>query len=262
MSESSPKPTSPVSKSSLLRDIFSQANITTGLAVFAVVLAAAPYVAPPVRSWMVREGLMGKPEMLQDASNKLNEQIQAKANQAMAEGIKTHLTSLFNDPSDPVLGNPKAPIKIVEFLDYNCGFCRAATPVLKDYLAQNPDVAIIVKEYPVINQNSRPMAAYALAAAQQGKYADMHYALMTEKIDSSESMTALLTKLGLDPAKTAAIAQSKPIQDQIDKVMNLGADIAVSATPTFVIGDKPIDGAKMDEIKAAVDAQRAALKKS
>ena len=156
----------PEAKPALLREIFTQANIAVGLAVFAVVLAAAPYVVPPVRTWMVREAMLSRPDMLQDASDKLRAQMQAKADQTLTDGVRTHHDSLFNDASDPVLGDPKAPIKIVEFLDYNCAFCRAATPVLKDYLAQNPDVAIIVKEYPVINQDSPLLAAYALAAAQ------------------------------------------------------------------------------------------------
>jgi protein-disulfide isomerase len=244
------------SSKSLLRDVFSQANIATGVAVFALVLAAAPYIVPNVRNWMVREALMSQPGMLQDASDRLNQQMQAKAEQALSEGVKTHHDSLFNDVSDPVLGNPKAPIKVVEFLDYNCAFCRAATPVLKDYLTQNPDVAIIVKEYPVINQNSPTLAAYALAAAQQGKYAQMHYALMTSKIDSLDAMNALLTKLGLDPQTTRDIATSQAVQDHIKKVMNLGADLNITGTPTFVIGDKAINGAKMDDLKAAVEAQR------
>jgi len=255
LSDSAPKP-------SLLRDIFSQANITTGLAVFAVVLAAAPYVSAPVRAWMVRDGLLTRPATIQDVSDAYNAQVEAKLEQALADGAKSHHASLFDDASDPVLGDPKAPVRIVEFLDYNCGYCRQISPMLKDYLAQNPDVAIIVKEYPVISQNSRPLAAFALAAAQQGKYAEMHYALMTSKIDSTDGLNALLLKLGLDPVKTAEIAQSQAVQDHIAKVLNLGADIAVRATPTFIVGDKAIDGVKMDEIKAAVAAQRAALKKS
>lgn len=250
----------PEFKPSPLRDIFSQANIAVGLAVFAVVLAAAPYVAPPVRTWMVREALLSRPDMLQDASDKLNAQMQAKAEQALADGVKSHHDSLFNDASDPVLGDPQAPVKIVEFLDYNCTFCRAATPVLKDYLAQNPDVAIIVKEYPVINQNSPLLAAYALAAAQQGKYAPMHYALMTNKAEDVPALDALAAKVGVDIDKAHAFLKSDAARDHINKVMNLGADLNITGTPTFVVGDQAINGAKIDNLKAAVEAQRKALK--
>ena len=72
----------PEAKPALLREIFTQANIAVGLAVFAVVLAAAPYVVPPVRTWMVREAMLSRPDMLQDASDKLRAQMQAKADQA------------------------------------------------------------------------------------------------------------------------------------------------------------------------------------
>ncbi|MGA9659453.1 MAG: DsbA family protein [Asticcacaulis sp.] len=247
-----PKPAAP------WKNVLSQANITTALAVFAVVLAGAPYVVPQVQSFVAEKGLMNRPDILESASLKLSDQKQLAATKALQAGVKSHHDSLFNDKADPILGDPKAPIKIVEFLDYNCGYCRASTPVLKAFLAKNPDVAVIVKEYPVINQNSRPLAAFALGAAQTGHYADLHYALMTETISSEAEMTDLLTKTGLDPETVKAHAASDEVQAQIDKVLQLGSDIGVTGTPTFIIGDKVIDGAKMDELKAAVVAQRSA----
>ena len=241
---------------SVWKDLFSQANITTGLAIFAVVLAGAPYVVPQVQSFVVQKGLMSRPAMLYEASAKLTAQNEADKAKTMAAAIKSKHDSLFNDKADPTLGNPNARIKIVEFLDYNCGYCRAATPVLKDFLAKNQDVAIIVKEYPVINQNSRPLAAFALGAAQTGKYEAVHYALMTEQVGSEAEMTALLGKLGLDPAAVRANAASAEVKAHIDKVVQLGADLGITGTPTFVIGDTVIDGAKLDELKKAVIAAR------
>jgi protein-disulfide isomerase len=246
----------PAKPKSLWTDILSQANITTGLAVFAVVLAGAPYVVPPVQSFMVEKGLLNRPVMLQTAINKLNAQNDADKARAMSVAIRSKHDSLFNDKSDPVLGNPNAPIKIVEFLDYNCGYCRAATPVLKDFLAKNPDVAIIVKEYPVINQNSRPLAAFALGAAQAGQYEAVHYALMNEHVGSEDEMTGLLNALGLDPVAVRANAASAEVKAHIDKVLQLGADLGVTGTPTFIIGDQSIDGAKIEDLEKAVKAAR------
>ena len=238
------------------RDLFSQANITTALAVFAVVLAGAPYVAPQIQSFIVEKGMLNRPAMLQTAITKLNAQNDADKAKAMAAAVKSKHDSLFNDKSDPILGNPNAKIKIVEFLDYNCGYCRAATPVLKDFLAKNPDVAIIVKEYPVINQNSRPLAAFALGAAKAGQYEAVHYALMTEQVGSEAEMTALLGRLGLDPAAVRASAASADVKAHINRVMQLGADLGITGTPTFIIGDTAIDGAKLDELEKAVAAAR------
>ncbi|MFT4075584.1 MAG: DsbA family protein [Asticcacaulis sp.] len=246
----------PAPPSNPWKDIFSQTNLTTALAVFAVVLAGAPYVVPPVQSFLVEKGLLNRPAMLQTAITKLNAQNDAEKAKEMAAAIKGKHDSLFNDKSDPILGNPNAPIKIVEFLDYNCGYCRAATPVLKDFLAKNPDVAIIVKEYPVINQNSRPLAAFALGAAQAGKYEAVHYALMTEHIGSEAEMTALLNSMGLDAAAVRSTAASAEVKAHIDRVLQLGADLGVSGTPTFIIGDQSIDGAKLEDLEKAVQAAR------
>jgi protein-disulfide isomerase len=243
-------------KPDLWKELFSQANITTALAVFAVVLAGAPYVVPQVQGFVVQKGLMSRPAMLYEASAKLNAQNEADKAKTMATAIRSKHDSLFNDKSDPVLGNPNAKIRIVEFLDYNCGYCRAATPVLKDFLAKNPDVAIVVKEYPVINQNSRPLAAFALGAAQAGKYEAVHYALMTEQVGSEAEMTALLSRLGLDPAAVRTNAASAEVKAHIDRVMQLGADLGITGTPTFIIGDTAIDGAKLEELEKAVIAAR------
>jgi protein-disulfide isomerase len=247
-------------RTNLWKELFSQANITTGLAVFAVVLASAPYVVPQVQSFVVEHGMMNRPAMLETASNKLSAQREEERSQALKAGIKSHHDSLFNDKTDPVLGNPNAPIKIVEFLDYYCGYCRASTPALKDFLAENPDVAIIVKEYPVIGQNSRPLAARALAASRLGHYEAVHYAFMTETIKSEGDLDAALIKSGVDPKQILALASSPDIQAHIDRVIALGADIGATGTPTFVIGDQAIDGAKIDALKAAVVAARAANK--
>nr|WP_245344464.1 DsbA family protein [Asticcacaulis solisilvae] len=198
--------------------------------------------------------------MLKDASLELQRQQLAEASAKTLEGVKTHQASLYKDASDPVLGNPNAPIKVVEFLDYNCGYCRAAAPRLKTFLEENKDVAIIVKEYPVINQNSRPLAAFALGAAKTGQYEAMHYALMEGKVTSEADMMALMTRAGLDIKAVSEAASSKEVHDHIDRVITLGSDLNITGTPMFIVGTRIIDGAKMDDLKAAVEAERQRLK--
>lgn len=241
-----------------LADIFSQANITTGLAVLAVVLAGAPYVMPKVASYQVEKGLLEHPTMMQDAQVRIQQQKEAAEMVTLTQGVRSHLQSLFHDPADPILGDAKAPIKIVEFLDYYCAHCRAVSPGLKTFLAENPDVAVIVKEYPVITQNSPVLAAYALAASRQGKYAEMHYALMNSDIHGQADLDAIVTGLGLDLARTKALAGSPEITDQVDRSYRLGGDIGVNGTPTFVVGSTPVIGDRLDALKAAVSKMRTA----
>lgn len=256
----SPAP-APQKPASPLAGVFTQANVTLGLSVLAVILAAAPYVVPQLQAYQVRNGLMTQPKILQEASQKFRDQQMAETAKALQEGVRTRQASLFGDKADPVLGNPNAPIKVVEFLDYNCGYCRAATPELKTFLEQNPDVQIIVKEYPVISQNSRALAAYALASARFGKYEEMHYALMEAQIRSDDDMNRVLQKVGLDPDKLHAVAVSDDVGNHINRVLTLGGDIGIGGTPNFVIGTTVIDGAKIDDLKAAVAAERMRLKK-
>jgi len=258
-----PTTDAPAPNAALTREkLFTQANITTGLAVLAVILAGAPYVVPQLQAYQVQSGLMARPVIVEKAKQKLEAQRAEEATKATTIAIKAKVDSLFADKADPVLGNPNGAIHMVEFLDYNCGYCRASTPVLKQFLADNPDVKLIVKEYPVISPNSRPLASYALAAAQMGKYENVHYALMTEQVKSEADMSKLLSAAGLDAHEVKEKAKSKEIQDHIDRVMMLGADLAVDGTPTFVVNGKAISGANFAGLKSAVAAERAKLKKS
>ncbi|ESQ89802.1 hypothetical protein ABAC460_10900 [Asticcacaulis sp. AC460] len=245
------------SKAEGWRDI--QAHITTGLAVFAVILAGAPYVVPQVSAWQTQKGLLEKPAMLRDASEKLqrqaNEAMDAKTREILKARAESLKTTLYGNKMDPILGNPAAAIKIVEFLDYKCGACRAGSPHLKAFLDANPDVAIIVKEYPIISKNSH-LAAYALAAAEAGQYEAVHYAFMTEQVDSDEDVAPILKAAGLDPAAIKARKESEDIQNYVVQTVMLGQDLEVNATPTFIVDGEPISGTDIPGLEAAVQKLR------
>lgn len=243
-----------------------QANITTALAVLAVVLAAAPYVLPPVQAWQVRGGLMAKPGVLVDASKALQKQRVADAAKAATLAIRAHRESIFNDKGDPTIGN--GPIKVVEFLDYQCAYCRAAMPAVKDFLAENPDVQLVVKEYPVVHpENSMPLAAIAIQAARAGRYADVHYGFLAHDFHPeipgaaiAGDVDAITGKAGLNPKALRDGMNDPAIRDQINRTVKLGNDLGIEGTPTFIVGDQMIGGADITALQNAVAAQRA-LKK-
>ncbi|WP_443747709.1 DsbA family protein [Asticcacaulis solisilvae] len=249
----------PAQKPEKSAPLFSQANITTGLAVLAVILAAAPYVVPQVQTQLVRNGLMAKPAVLEDAMQKLSADREAEANQSTQAAIAAHHDSIFNDKGDPTLGT--GPIKVVEFLDYNCAYCRRGEPVIKAFLAENPDVTLVVKEYPVVHPpESIVLAKYALAAYQNGKYADIHDVLLTDDQNLSD-LKAISARAGLDLAKVSADAGSPATAEQIKKTVTLGTNLGISGTPTFIVGDTVVAGADPEKLRAAVDAERKRLKK-
>ncbi len=242
---------------------FSQANITTGLAVFAVILAAAPYVVPQLQAFQVQKGLMSKPAMLEAAVNKLNDQKRAEEQMATAEQVKkaearlkSRPSSWAYDPNDPVIGNPKAPIRVVEFLDYNCGVCRSIAPSLRSYLAENPDVSITVKEFPVITPISPLLSAYALAANETGNYEKVHDAFMKARFEDEADVLAVLTDLGLDAKALQKRAHADDILARINASTSLGHDLDLQGTPAFIINGTLIPSANLNALKASVAAAR------
>lgn len=255
------EPETPPKSDGLLTEVFSQANITTALAVLAVVLAAAPYVAPQVRAWQVQQGLMSRPEMLLTASQALRANQTAKAAAAATQQINAHRNAIFNDPADPVIG--KGPIKVVEFLDYQCAYCRAATPAVHAFLAANPDVQLVVKEYPVVHpENSVALAALGIEAYKSGRYEAIHYGFLGHNFHPEApgniegDVDAIARKAGLDPATLKAGMKDPAIKDQINRTIALGDNLGIDGTPTFVVGDRMINGADITALQAAVAAQR------
>ncbi|HVZ30482.1 MAG TPA: DsbA family protein [Asticcacaulis sp.] len=260
----SENPAPELAKSSL----FTQANITTALAVLAVVLAGAPYMVPQLQSWQVEKGLMARPTVLVDASKALQKQQMAQSAKADRLAINAHRESIFNDKSDPVIG--KGPIKVVEFLDYQCAYCRAATPAVRDFLAENPDVQLVVKEYPIVHpDNSAALAALAIAASRAGKYEAVHYGFLGHDFHPeipnariAGDVDAITAKAGLDPAALKESMKDPAIQEQINRTINLGISLGINGTPTFIVGDQMVNGADITALQNAVQAQRAASKKA
>lgn len=239
--------------------LFSQANVTTGLAVLAVILAGAPYVVPQLQAHLVRNGLMEKPAVLEEAMQKLSTDREAEASRSTEAAIAAHHDSIFNDPADPTLGT--GPIKIVEFLDYNCAYCRRGEPVIKAFLAENPDVTLVVKEYPVVHPpESIVLAKYGLAAYQNGKYAAVHDVLLTDDQNLSDLKT-ITAKAGLDLARVSADASSQATAEHIKNTVTLGTNLGISGTPTFIVGNTVVAGADVEKLRAAVEAERQRLKK-
>lgn len=236
-----------------------QANITTGLAVAALILAAAPYVVPQIQAWEVRHALLNKPAILQDAFDALQAQKASLAAQSASEAIKAHRDRIFNDPADPVVGNPNGKIKVVEFLDYLCAYCRAASPQVKAFLAANPDVQLIVKEYPVVHPPaSVGLAHIGMAVAKSGHYEEIHYALLDTALTTDADIDVVLKQQGLDPNEVRTAAKADAIGEHIAKTIDLGRELNINGTPTFIVGDKEVDGADLAALQAAVVAQRKA----
>jgi protein-disulfide isomerase len=168
---------------------------------------------------------------------------------------------LEHDVRDGVVGDPNGKITLVEFFDYRCPYCKAAEPGLEKLLAANPDVRLVLKEFPILDVEdqshiSEDAARDALAAIPQGRYAQVHNALLAEHHLDEAAIHDVLSRNGVDLAKVQALSGGKPISDHLAENHALARDLGIDGTPAFVIGDAVISGARLDDIQAAITAAR------
>lgn len=167
----------------------------------------------------------------------------ATAQDRSAAEIAAIRDAVFNDPEAPVMGNPTAKTVLVEFSDYNCGFCRKTMPEVTALLKSDRRLKLVVHEIPVFGEGSREAATAALAAREQGKYPEFHRALMSMK-GKADKVSALRVarEIGLDVERLQRDMQSRRISAQIDRSLALADEIGLVGTPSFIAGDRAVFG--------------------
>ena len=202
---------------------------------------------------IIGEYLLENPEVIREALLELDKR-------ADREAIASLSDALFNDPRDVSIGPKDAKVTIVEFFDYNCGYCKLTSGWIKEAMEKHPkDVRVVFKELPVLEnrtKTSRNAARAALAAARQGKYADLHFALMEERGLSEERVLEIAKKQGLDITKLKADMKEQSIDDMIDNAFSVAKKIpSLSGTPFFVINDDFIPGGNVDKLDEMLKAK-------
>ncbi|MEP1229640.1 MAG: DsbA family protein [Litorimonas sp.] len=200
---------------------------------------------------IVKSYLLENPELIRDVL------IELEAKQGR-ETLAAVSDALHKDPRDVSIGPKDAKVTIVEFFDYNCGFCKKSTQWLKDTMEEHPnDVRVIFKELPILDgrsKTSRNAAKAALAASRQGKYSTMHFALMAERSLTPERVRKMAAKAGLDMDKFDKDMNDAEIERQIDDTILLSDRIpALTGTPFFVIGDEFVSGANIAKLESILD---------
>ena len=207
---------------------------------------------------LVRAYILENPEIIRDAFIKLQEKEVAQEQELSRDSILAAKDALENDPRDMFIGPKDAKVTIVEFFDYNCGFCKRATPWVENVSEKyGNDVRVVFKELPILDnrtKTSRIAARAALAAGRQGKYSEMHFALMEEKRLSGDSIKKLAEKIGLDMRKYEADLADASIDQQINDTMQLADRIpALTGTPFFVVGGEFVSGANTARLEQLVE---------
>ncbi|WP_179378573.1 DsbA family protein [Jannaschia marina] len=229
------------------------------LAALAVPLpATAQELTPNDVKKLALEAILENPEIIMEAVEILRARDAADAEAQAEATLSSSRDVLENDPNAPVAGNPDGSVTLIEFFDYNCGFCRRASPEVEALLAADTDVRIVYREWPILSEGSIFGARAALAAREQGKYDEMHKALMSSsaRIDEA-SVMQIATELGLDTEKLRFDMDSDAVEEHLATTRELAQSLGFTGTPSFVIGETLVPGfVDADRLQSIVDAAR------
>lgn len=193
---------------------------------------------------IVREYLIENPDVIVEALEILQSRHQQTEQQRNRGALAANVDRLVNSRGDPAIGNPEASVTVVEFFDYQCPYCKRMAQDLADLAAEDPDLRIVFKEFPVFGTESTLATRAALAAAKQGKYLEFHLAVMNLRGAPSESaIFRLASRLDLDLDRLRTDMQSQEIEATIQDNYRLAQEIGVRGTPAFIVGDELIPGA-------------------
>ena len=206
----------------------------------------------------VREYLLSNPQVIVEAIEALQAQQQHSQQQQNQGAIAANMDQLVNARRDPFIGNPDASVTVVEFFDYQCPYCKRMAQDLAKIAAEDPDVKIIFKEFPVFGRESTLATRAALASAKQGKYADFHLAIMGLRGAPSENaIFRIASRLGMDLDRLRRDMQSPSIETQIQTNLRLARQVGVRGTPAFIVGDQLVPGAMSpDQMRQLIAEKR------
>jgi len=211
---------------------------------------------------IIKTYLVAHPEVLQDAMDALDkQQKQVDADKARVT-IKDNNATIFNSPHQVVLGNPQGSLTMVEFFDYNCGFCKRALPDMMSLLKTDPDLKFVLKEFPVLGPGSVEAAHVAVAARMQDptgkKYIEFHQKLLGGRGPADKARALAVAKeVGFDMTRLEKDMDSDEVKTTIDEDMKLADALGVNGTPSYVVGNEVVVGAVgLDELKQKIEAGR------
>lgn len=217
-----------------------------------------------VNETALRDFIMKNPKVLIDSVDAYYQALQAKEGASMAKAAPqvapTEIVeAIVNDPTNHVLGNQKGSFVIVEFFDYQCGWCKKTNQEIAKVLKDAPNVRWILIDAPIFGPDSEKIAAYVMAAGKQGKFKEMHEAITNAQGRMDEKALIELAKsLKLDEKKLKADAADRSVQDKLNKNKELVQKLNLRGVPMLIVNGKIHPGALFgDDLTAVVNESNA-----
>jgi protein-disulfide isomerase len=208
---------------------------------------------------VVRNYILENPEIIVEALDILQQREEMAAAQRQRQVIAERADQVF-DGGSPFIGNPDGDVVLVEFFDYNCGYCRRAMEDIMRLVEADDGVRVVFKEFPVLGESSIAAAQVSIAVNEVAPeaYEDFHVRLMeTDEPANAEIALALADEMGLPRAEIEAAMTAPVVQKTVEETYELANALGLTGTPSFVIGDEVIFGAVgYDTLVASVNEAR------
>ncbi len=193
---------------------------------------------------IVKQYLLNNPEVLLEIQNALEAKMDKLQAERTAAVIRGNAPEIFRPAFSPVVGNFKGDVPVVEFFDYNCGYCKRAFGDVAKLIDKEKQVRVILKELPILSKGSEEASRVALAAKMQGKYWEFHRAMLQSQGQANEaSALRVAEKVGVDIARLKKDMAWAEVQKEIDDTRALAQKLGIQGTPHFMVGDRIIPGA-------------------
>lgn len=256
--------------------MFQYLKKTAAAAGFAALLATSATLAPQALAQdapfdaaereaigeIVREYLLENPEIMRDVFAELERREVAAQETRQREALTESAELLFRSPDDVVLGNPDGDVTLVEFFDYNCGFCKRALGDVMSMIEKDPNLRVVLKDFPVLGPGSLGAARVGIAAFEQmdaEQAARFHMDVLNSRgqVDADRALQ-VAEEMGLDMARLDEDMKSERVREIITANVELADKLGLTGTPAWVVGDGVIFGAVGEEqLTRAVENTRA-----
>jgi protein-disulfide isomerase len=200
---------------------------------------------------IIEDFIRNNPEIVRDT-------LIALAAREEAERKQTGFAKVRDDQGDPVMGNANGTITLYEFSDYNCGYCKRVFEPIQQLVRDNPDVRLVIKEFPILSQSSLVAAKAAIAAEMQGKFGDYHIAMMTYRGQITDAVVMrMAAQAGVDIEQLKSDMESPKTMAIIQRTREAAAALEINGTPGLVVGDTIVPGAiGLDELVKLIADER------
>lgn len=196
---------------------------------------------------IVKDYLVANPELFLEIQSALEQKMEKVQAEKLKVALKDNAGEIYRRPDAPFAGNPSGDVTVVEFFDYNCGYCKRGLADIAKLIDKDPKIKVVFMELPILSKGSEEAARVALAARMQGKYWDVHRGLLEAKGQVNEAASLKIAeKAGADMTRLKKDMNGAEVKAEIERVRALAQKMGINGTPHFLVGERSIPGAPDD----------------